>query len=193
MPTNLPTTAVVEWSAQIVPPPAESASAFGTNRQRFVRIGQHWRFTVTLPAQSQSTALDWTDLEAPTDTMVWEIPQGDLQAGNEGTPLVDGGGQLGSTLDVDGITPGYVIKKGAFISVISSSRRYVYQVTAEATATGLGEAALSIQPPLRVSPNNNDTVEIATPKVEGLSSADPLTIGLSYVQRGRRFVIEERG
>ncbi len=195
MAITLPTGCVQDFTSRLVPPAAESVSAFGTNRQHFVRLGRHWRFDVTLHAMLQAKALESSVLDDDTDTMVWEIPQADLQAANEGTPLVDGGGQLGSTLNVDGITPGYVIKRGAFISITTSSRRYVYQVTAQATASGAGEAALSIQPPLRVSPNNNDTVEIAAPKVEGLASWSGMTRHrrVGNIVRGMAFTIEERG
>ncbi len=195
MPITLPTGCVQDWSHRLVPDPAESVSSFGTNRQRFVRLGRHWRFDVQLHAMVQAKALEWSVLDADTDTMVWTIPQDGLQAAGDGMPLVDGAGQLGSTLNVDGLTVGYVIKPGAFISIITSSRRYVYQVTAEATASGVGEAALSIQPPLRVTPNNNDTVEIAAPKVEGLARWSGMTRHrrVGNLVRGLSFTIEERG
>jgi hypothetical protein len=193
MPITLPSTDPLNWSAEIVPKPAESASAFGTNRQRFVRLGRHWRFSVTLPLLTQEQALSWSVLDSDTDTMVWSIPQGGLQAAGEGTPRVAGASQLGTTLDVDGLTVGYVVKQGAFISVTTSSRRYVYQVTAQATADGTGAAALSIQPPLRVSPADNDVVEIAAPKVEGLASRQPVSFGVLHRVSGLSFTIEERG
>ena len=143
---------------------------------------------------TQTKALEWVQLENETDTLLWDIPQGDLVAANDGSPLVDGASQLGTSLDIDGVTPEFVIPQGAYISITTSGQRYVYQVTAEVTAT-TGSATLSIQPPLRVSPANNDVVEISSPKLEGYVNFQGLTHArrADNLVRGVSFQIEERG
>lgn len=194
MPIQLPTGCFDQWHPQLTPAPTRNASATGTNVQHFQRLGRHWRVTVDLHAMHQAKAEEWADLEDETDTLLWNIPQDTLVAANEGSPRVNGASQTGSSLDIDGATLGFVIPKGAFISIVTNARRYVYKVKAEATAT-TGSATLSIMPPLRVSPNNNDVVEISAPKIEGL-------VDFAGFPRRRRhdnrvpatsFVIEERG
>lgn len=198
MVVQLPTGCVLNWNPSLTPAPTRSESVFGTNVQHFIRLGRHWKFDVTLHTMTQSKANEWVTLATETDTLLWDIPQGSLITGSEGTPVVNGASQTGTTLNVDGLTPGFVIPQGAFISVITSSRRYVYQVRADVTASTsspTGEAAISIQPPLRVSPGDGDTVEIESPKVEGYADFS----GLEYVRRsdnlvrGFRFTLTERG
>lgn len=195
MPIQLPTGCVQDWSPGLVPRPNRNSSATGTNTQHFVRLGRHWRFDVSLHAMIQAKAAEWVDLENETDTLLWNIPQGDLVADNEGSPRVAGGSQTGSSLDVDGITIGFVIPQGAFISIITNSRRYVYKVRAAVTADGTGAATLSIIPPLRLSPLNNDVVEISDPKVEGLVdfAGFPHARRRDNIVPSVAFAIEERG
>lgn len=198
MAVQLPTGCVENWTGRLVPQPTVSKSAFGTNRQHFARLGRHWQFDVQLFTMTQTKALEWVQLENETDTLLWNIPQGDLVAANEGTPLVAGASQLGTSLNIDGVTPGFVIPQGAYISITTSGQRYVYQVTAAVTASTTsptGEATLSIQPPLRVSPADNDVVEISSPKLEGYVNFQGLTHArrADNLVRGVSFQIEERG
>jgi hypothetical protein len=198
MPVQLPTGCVLSWTPTLVPGPTRSESAFGTNRQHFIRLGRHWRFDVTLQTMLQTKANEWILLNTETDSVLWDIPQGSLINGTEGTPVVNGASQVGTTLDVDGLTPGFVIPQGAFISVITSSRRYVYQVRTSVTASTsspTGQAAIAINPPLRVSPGDGDTVEIESPKVEGYVdfSGKTYTRRSDNLVRGFSFTVAERG
>lgn len=194
MSINLPTGCVDNWSSSIVPAPTRNASATGTNVQHFARLGRHWRFDVSLHAMTQVKSMEWVDLENETDSLVWTIPQGDLVAANEGSPAVNGASQTGSSLDIDGVTLGFVVPAGAFISIVTNSRRYVYRVRTAITLT-TGAGTLDIMPPLRISPNNDDVIEISAPKVEGLVN----TSGIGHARRrsnivsGISFTIEERG
>lgn len=191
--TNTLPTGFIKALSGVLSEPNRNASAFNTNVQHFVRLGRKWTFSLTLRAMSHGEARQFWMLHA-NEPVLCDIVQREAPTINEGTPLVDGAGQLGSTLNVDGLTVGETIEAGRFISIVTNSRRYVYQVTADATASGVGEAALSIQPPLRVIPNNNDTVEIAAPKVEGYVSGFR---GFGGAPNGgvaeTSFTIEERG
>lgn len=123
---------------------------------------------------------------------VMPIPEPKLPVLAYGTPLVNGAGQLGSSLPVDGLTPGVAVPSGKWLSVIIGGRRYAYFTTAEATASGGGAATLPIYPMIRRSPADNAVVELAAPKIEGrviLSDRDVRRIGaLSF-----SFTIRERG
>lgn len=97
------------------------------------RAGQSSQFTVSLPA-----------LGTPRGTAA-------------GTPLVNGGGQIGSSLVTDGwALSSLVLRKGDFIEIDGDPK--VYQITADATSNGSGQATLSIYPALRRTPNDNITV-----------------------------------
>lgn len=188
----LPSGDVLDHTPECVPKPQDSRSAAGGNLQQYVSAGRHWRFSVRLRRLTIARLAAWSELDRPGEIFTWPIDQNDLQAAGEGSPRVNGIGQLGTTLNADGITNGYVINKGAFVSVISNARRYLYRVTASVTADGSGEAALSVFPPLRVPPGDNDVIEIAAPKVDGYVTFE----GFTQVWNGAlpsSFIIEERG
>jgi hypothetical protein len=174
MPLTLPTSpAPAQFALELVTARNELSPAFGGPVQRLNRKGSRWRATVSLPAMTYAEAMAWTDLRVEADTVVLDVPQPGLEIGSPGTPLVKGSGQLGASLLIDGLTVGYVIRKGQFLSVVTGSQRYLYQATAAATANGSGEATVAIRPMLRVSPADNAVVEIAAPKIEGFVRTPP--------------------
>jgi hypothetical protein len=142
--------------------------AFGGPDAREARLGGRWAFEIELAAMEYDTFMDWCDLEAETDTVVWQIPQPGVTTSGEGTPRVKGAGQSGDSLLVDGITASYAIQKGRWLSVITSGQRYLYCVKTAVTANGSGEALVPVRPLIRFQHADNDVVELATPKIEGL-------------------------
>ncbi|MFN5614399.1 MAG: hypothetical protein ACK45V_01705 [Brevundimonas sp.] len=174
MPVTLPTSpAPASIAIGLISARNELSPAFGGPVQRLNRKGSRWRATVSLPAMTYAEALAWTDLRVEADTVVLDVPQPGLEIGTPGTPLVKGAGQLGASLLIDGLTVGYVVRKGQFLSVVTGSQRYLYQATAAVTANGSGEATVAIRPMLRVSPADNAVVEIAAPKIEGFVRTPP--------------------
>lgn len=168
----LPDDHIVGFKASLYPAPNRNASAFGTNEQSFVRPGRRWQFDVDLDRMSAEQVAAYLALEDETGVMALPLIQPGITVGSPGTPLVNGAGQTGMTLNVDGLTPGHAFAARQWISVITSGSRYAYRLRAAVTASGLGVAALPISPMLRVSPANNDVVEIAAPYAEGLASFD---------------------
>lgn len=76
-----------------------------------------------------------------------------------GVPLVNGAGQSGATLNVDGFGLGQqVFLPGDFIAYDTALGRQLHIVVATATSNGSGQAALAIEPPIRVSPADNAAV-----------------------------------
>lgn len=78
-----------------------------------------------------------------------------------GTPLVNGASQTGSTLNTDGWTPSTtgILLAGDYIGIGSELK----MIVADVDANGSGEAALSIEPPLRASPSDNDPIVVTRP------------------------------
>jgi len=175
----------------IIPRPTRAISAFGTGRRRFYRLGRHWRFTVMLRKIPDHRVEDWLDLERDDDEHLWPIPQGFSTAG-AGTPRVNGGGQLGMTLNTDGWTAGYTIAKGRWLPVITGARRYLYRTRAAVTASGAGVAALPLSLPLRVAPANDDLIEADAPKIEGLVDFEGFKITQGFAAP-TSFIITEQG
>ncbi|WP_270374991.1 hypothetical protein [Marinicauda sp. Alg238-R41] len=182
---DLPTGCVEDWTPRLTPRPSRARDSQGLPRGNINQLGKVWAFDVSLHAMTQIDALKWiAELNDNTgDGHRWVIDQGSLISGSEGAPLVAGGSQLGTSLDIDGVTNGMVIPQGAFISIITASKRYVYQLASQVTASGTGTATLAFNTPMRVSPADNDVVEIAAPKIEGFVDFD----GMSFARR-RRFV-----
>lgn len=108
-----------------------------------------------------------------------------------GTPLVAGASQAGGTLATDGWTPSTtVMRAGQCFSLGSDTNTRLYMVTEDAVSDGAGAATLSIVPELRVSPADNDPLEIADPEVL-LRLAEPVP---ARVQPGAlyRFAVTAR-
>ncbi len=173
---------------------SEIRPAFGGSIQRRERMGSRWAFDFVLPPMSAALNLDWINLLAEADTCIMNIPEIGITVGSPGTPLVNGAGQSGSSLIVDGLTPGYTVAKGKRISFTVSGLIYSYQTTAAVTADGSGNATLAIRPMLRASPADNTAIDINPAKVEGYATVPDggFSIGMNRLAEGLGFTIEER-
>lgn len=85
------------------------------------------------------------------------------------SPVVNGSGQAGLTLAVDGMTPSAaVLLAGDFLSFdvtspLGNSNRQLIKVAANVTANGSGQATIQLVTPIRQSPADNAAVNISTP------------------------------
>jgi len=142
----------------------------GGAAQRLNRIGN--RFAVDIDvATSRSTdegrVIVARLMRGLTDGVLLPFPQ-DFDPGAVGTGVVvDGAGQLGSTLKLRGFTPGYTVREGQFFSIIYGGRRYLHAASADLAADGSGKMPLGIFPMLRISPNDGALCEFAAPMIEG--------------------------
>ncbi|MGV3579993.1 hypothetical protein [Brevundimonas sp.] len=167
--------------------------AFSGADQQLRRKGSRYALTFTMPSMEYVEAMPWmADLGAEGQTVVMDVVQPGLDTGAPGAPLVKGAGQAGAALIIDGLTNGYIIRKGQFFSVVSAGQRYLYQAAASVTVAG-GQAMVQLQTMLRRPPNDNDVVEIAQPRIEGFvrDYSDPEVgvdheVILSFTIRERR-------
>jgi hypothetical protein len=146
--------------------------AFGGPTTRVRRLGSKWAFDVELPPLYYETAMAWVAAltSAEADTVILNIPQPEFDVGAPGSPLVNGAGQLGSSLSLDAFTPSYVARAGQWFNLTVSGQKYLYQVAAETVATGGAAAALPINPMIRRSPADNSAADFAAPVIEGFLS-----------------------
>jgi hypothetical protein len=120
--------------------------------------GGRWMATYTLPRMNRRQAAVWkaffNTCEGSANAFVAFDPDciTPLGAGT-GTPLVKGGSQTGSTLNIDGCTASVTnwLMAGDYFTVNGELK----QLTQNAGTNGSGETTLSFKPALRSSPADN--------------------------------------
>ena len=149
---------------------AELTPFLGSAVQRVVRLGDRFGVSFSTPALTYEQAGQWIAFLAAAKrdeaALRWREPGVRLVA--YGSPLVAGGGQAGSSLNIDGLPAHCRIEAGKFFSVLSGGRRSLHTVLARTDANSSGAASLPIWPPLRFSPADNAVVELAKPYIQGL-------------------------
>lgn len=161
---------------------------------RNLRPGTRSAWDFDYPPMSYVKSLAFDDLTTEDETVVVDILQPGLVIGTPGTPLVNGSNQSGRTLNLMGLTPGYVFRKGQWLSIIQGGQRFAYKSSAAATADGSSNMALPLRTMLRLPSVNNALVEIAQPKAEGWVTLDQNAHEISATDRlvRLRFTLEER-
>lgn len=145
----------------------------GGPEQRINRVGTRFGIRVTLPpmpTKDKALIVQSRLLRGRESRLVMEWTQPDFDTGSPGTPLVESGVLSGTTLPLKGMTPGYVVKEGQMLSIIHGGQRYMHMFSADGTVNGGGFLNAAIWPMIRTFLDEDDVVEIATPKIEGLVS-----------------------
>jgi hypothetical protein len=146
------------------------ASPLGGTSQNILRPGDRWGLEVSLPPMGAGdVALNWVAALnlGRTESVITEFPQIGLLPGTPGPIRVNGPGQSGMVLNVDGATANYVARSGAFFSFVKGGRTYLHQVYNNQNFSAGGVAALTLVNPLRVQPDDNALIEFVAPKIEG--------------------------
>ena len=86
--------------------------------------------------------------------------------GSPGAPVVTSA--TGRTLALSGLTPGYPILEGYWLSLVKAGRHYLHNVGIGATANGSGVATIELNELLRTDFAAGTVVNLAAPQVEGL-------------------------
>lgn len=162
----------------------------GGSTSRVRRPGSRWAIDFDFPPMRFSDAMAWVAAltSAEAETVLLKVPQPDFDTGAPGAPLVNGAGQLGSSINLDGFTPAYAARAGQWLSVHGAARRYLYHVAADKVAAGGVMAGLAINPMIRRSAPDNAVVDFTEPKIEGFLSGRETswtvdlarTVGLSF-------------
>lgn len=179
---------LVDFGATLTPP-------LGGVAQQIARMGDRYAYDVSLPSLSDSCARAWIGArlraKARAETLILLVPtveQTDYPTG----VYVNGGSQLGTTLNVHGLGAGRVVKAFTPFSFQVSGRHYLHMTTDEVTANGGGSAQLPIAPMLRVSPADAQAVEFQAPKLEGFLDGNTVDWDLRRLKRyGTSFTLTE--
>lgn len=179
---------------RVVSARAEMRPAFGGDVQRINRMGDRYAFDVEMPPMKYVDAQDWGDLDDPSATLTFAIRQPGLSVQPQGTPRVNGAGQSGSSIILDGLTPQTVIRKRQWLNITTSGRLYLYRAKSEVIANASGQVTVPLQTMLRRPHADNDVVELEDPRIEGFASVgdDAWGVGVDRLVR-LAFTIEERG
>lgn len=168
-------------------------SALGSDDQAIYRNNARYALTFMMPAFSYVQSMEWDDLFAIGDLVVMKVHQPGFDTGTPGTPRVNGAGQIGTSLIVDGLNAGYQVRKGQFFTLTTQGRRFLYRAAASVTANGSGQATIVVRTPLRRPPSDNDVIEMANPVIEGfITDLGEYTVDTDRLVKGLRFTIKER-
>lgn len=155
---------IVQWS--LVANTQTLMSPFDGTTQTIANPGARWRGSLTFRNLPMG---DWRALSAFVASLGGRAgrftygpprPQRRAAATISGTVRVNGAGQTGTTLAIDGLPNSVVVFEiGDWISFPNSaSRPQLHQITAQATSNGSGQVTLSIAPPLRGSPADDAVI-----------------------------------
>lgn len=142
----------------------------GAAIQRVERKGSRFILTVGYPPMRPDTAAVFISrlLQGKREGLRIPFPLVRGPQGSPGLPVVDGAGQAGTTLAVRGLTPGYAVKEGYWLSIEDADgQHYLHNVSAPVMADATGDASLSISPELRAPFADGATIHLAKPMVEG--------------------------
>ena len=168
------------------------APAFGDGEQELLRKGSRYALTFQMPPMRYVTSMNWDDLMAEGDTVVMKVHQPGFDTGAPGTPRVNTSGQSGRIIALKGMTPGYVIRKGQFLSIVTQGRRFLYRAASAALVVENGRANVLLRTMLRFPPADNDVVEIAQPMIEGfVRDLGEWSVGVDRLV-GLQFTVRER-
>jgi hypothetical protein len=147
-----------------------SMSPYTFSQQTYAHQGQRWDMALALPPMSRAQAELWVGvlnaLNGVEGTFLMAPPGYTTAQGTWSgqSPLVNGASQTGNTLAIDGLSAGSTALAGDYLSLGTGSSTHLHKVTQAGTANGSGQVTLDIWPRLRVSPADNATVTIASPK-----------------------------
>lgn len=153
---------------------ADVASPFTGQSQVIVFPGQWFSCTVTLGAMNRADAQVWdawlASLRGHSGTFLLGHPLRSTPLGSAssapGTPLVNGAGQSGGNLVVDGLpnsAPTY-FKAGDFLQLGTGSSSRLHKVLQDVASDSSGNATISIWPNLRETPADNAAVVVTAAK-----------------------------
>lgn len=134
-------------------------------------LGAQWKAEYELPPMRRADAEPWiawlTTLQGSHQRFYAWDPSATAPRGSvAGSPVVDGASQTGTTLNTTGWTPNAegVLLTGDFLAFETPSGwRELHQVVNDVDADGSGDAAITIAPPIRESPDDTEPLITTQP------------------------------
>jgi hypothetical protein len=141
---------------------------FALNATVYERDGERWRFDMSFPslqlADARIVQAFLVSLNGQVGTFLAGDPMAATPGGSvPGTPVVNGGGQVGKVLSTRGWTASQsnILKKGDYIQIANR----LYMVCNDASSDGSGISSLDIWPSIRqTAPGDGVTITTLSPK-----------------------------
>jgi len=196
---NLPTTpAPADYSVSLVDYGSTLTPPLGGAEQRINRAGSKLQISVVMPPMRNKdegrrfvTAL----MQAKNQGLRMPFPLGGIDPGNNvGSPVIRFDGETGTTLRLEGFTPGFSYLEGQPFSVTGpDGTSYIHFIRTAKTATASGVSNVDIWPPAREIFQAGNVCNFRIPVIEGLIDGDPLEWNISVEQfLGIEFTLRER-
>ena len=148
-----------------------TVSPYSRESQAFKWPGEQWKVDLTLPPMTnRAVANEWKAFGVAMEGKYGQFYIGD-PSGKEplgvatGTPLVDGAGQLGNTLNTKGWTHNItnILKAGDYIQVGTGVAARLHMNMTDVDSDGSGDAELTLQPALRYAPADGVAITVHNP------------------------------
>lgn len=174
-PLSLPTTiGIAQIELTAVNAIAVSRSPFTFDSQVHAYSGQMWQADVSIPPVRRDLAESWIafllSLRGQYGTFLLGDPNGvtprGLASDLAGTPVVNGGGQTGGTLNVSGASrnkTGWLLA-GDYIQLGSGASSTLHKVLQNVDTDGSGNCSLELWPHIRTAPVSGSTVIVSNAK-----------------------------
>ena len=164
---NFPSITPTSQTFELVTNTSQFQSPVSGAVQTLSRKGSYWKTRMTFRNLSGSDRAEMQAFIAKMDGQTHRMrleDYGRVRNGAATSPqsvLVDGAGQTGSSIDLDGATASVTnfFKAGDYISFNNE----LNMVTADASSDGTGSLTVSIAPPIRKATDDNDAVQIFAP------------------------------
>lgn len=151
-----------------------SQSPFTFKQQVVSYGGQAWEADISLPPMTRNDAEEWVSfllkLKGFEGTFLLGDPSGATPRGSAasapGTPVVNGAGQTGGSLSIDGLPTSAVgyLKAGDYVQLGTGSGATLHKVLNDVDTSAIGEATLDIYPSMRNSPTDGSVVVVINAK-----------------------------
>lgn len=147
---------------------AISRSPFTFQAQTQDYGGKMWKASVSIPPLPRWQAEEWISfllkLKGQRGTFLMGDPNAKTGRGAlTGTPLVNGSGQSGGTLNIDGApaNTSFWCRYGDYIQLGTGSNARLHKILNNGGSNASGQVTLDIWPDLRSSPADNDPVIVS--------------------------------
>lgn len=152
---------VIDFGGYLTPP-------LGGTVQRLNRPGNRFAIKVDMPPMYKDIGRPFISalIKAKRAGLRMKFPLQDFDPGDPGTPVVNGTGQLGITLNIRGLGV-YKVEEGQFFSIEQGGQHFLYMFTQTKTSEVGGTLSVEIEPPLRKATVDGAALHIEQPMIEG--------------------------
>lgn len=174
-PLTLPTASgIAQINLRAVNSVSISESPFTFKQQVIEHTGQRWEAEVSMPPMQRADAEQWisflVSLAGVKGTFLLGDPSASTPRGSAsttpGTPVVNGAGQTGASLTIDGCptsATGY-LKAGDYIQLGGGSSATLHKVLTDVNTDASGQASLDLWPYIRTAPADDATIIVSDAK-----------------------------